>query len=76
MVEIKLPCAIGSIVKDKDDGSEWYIAGYKIISNGSPLRPSLHKVLAEAVDIYNQDNQVLIYSDHGVFPDGIEVLGH
>ena len=76
MVEVKLPCVIGSIVKDKDDGSEWCIVGYKIISNGIPFRPSPHKVLAEAVDIHNQDNRVLIYSDNGVFPDSIEILGY
>lgn len=75
MVEIKLPCEIGMKTRDKDDGSEWRIVGYEIIGNGNSLSPS-HRVMAQAIDVYDEDNQVLISSHNGMFPDSIEILGY
>ena len=75
MVDIKLPCEIGMRVKDKDDGSEWRIIGYEIRGSGVPFETS-YRAMAQAVDVNNNDNQVLISSRNGVFPDEIEVIGY
>lgn len=74
MVDIKLPCEIGMRVKNKNDGSEWRIIGYEIRGNGIP-HETPYRAMAQAVDVDNNDNQVLISSRNGVFPYDIEVIG-
>lgn len=73
MVEIKLPCAVGSMVEDVDDGFRGYILSYKIIGNGNPI-DTRHTALAEVQDPDDRDNQRLIRVSNGVFPDNINIL--
>lgn len=67
MIEIKLPCAIGTRIRDKEENFEMRIIGYQIRGNGNPLCPS-HRVYAET-------KECLIAIYDGAFPDSIEVIG-
>ena len=75
MIEIKLPCEIGMRVKNKGNGSEWRIIGYEIRGSGIPFDTS-YRAMAQAIDVYDNNNQVLIDSQNGMFPDNIEIIGY
>ena len=75
MVEIKLPCEIGMWVKNKDNGFEYRIIGYEIRGKGIPFDTS-YIAMAQAININDNNNLVLISSQNGIFPDSIEIIGY
>ena len=59
MIEIKLPCDIGTRIKSEEEGYELRIVGYKIAKSSNPsISPYI--VIAEAVSVYNENNNFLL----------------